>query len=97
MRFPIFLVGALSASAAYSQEWEWLPGMTSAKLAASQWELKAASSLVRPAGVTVLVSYWQAVIDGRRFTMQCFLEFGGSPTNTSPGFEMCMQPVGGEE
>jgi hypothetical protein len=96
MRFAIVIVGALSASAAYSQEWEWLPGMTTAKLAASQWELRASSSLARPAGVIVLVSYWQAVIEDRRFTMQCFTEYSGSPSNTPASFEMCMQPVGGK-
>jgi len=95
MRFAIIIIGTLFASAAYSQEWEWLPGMTSAKLAASQWELKGSSSLNRPTGVIVLVSYWQVMIESQLLTMQCFAEYSGSPTNRPLIFEMCMQPVGG--
>ena len=94
MQFTIFIVGALFASAAYAQEWEWLPGMTSAKLAASQWELKASSSIARPGGVTVLVSYWQSEIEGQRLTMKCFTEYSGSPSNSPVHFDMCVQPTG---
>ena len=77
---------------AQEMEWVWLPGMSTATLAASGWEITASSVVMRRENLIVLVSYWQSMIDGRRFTMQCFAEYEGSPSHTRVGFEQCMQP-----
>ena len=59
-----------------AQEWEWLPGMTSAKLAAAGWEIKASAGMSWPDGRQALITFWYAELEeGVHFTMRCVDNF----------------------
>ena len=63
---------ALPSNSVSAQEWEWLPEMTSAKLAAAGWEIKASAGMSWPDGRQSLITFWSVELeDGTSFTMRC--------------------------
>ena len=60
-------------------KWETVPGMTSARLAASGWQLSGVTKLSRLDNDRhAVVSYWQSIVDGMRITLRCISYFDAS-------------------
>ena len=73
----------LPSTSVLAQEWEWLPGMTSAKLAAAGWEIKASAGMSWPDGRQSLITFWYGEVDeGVQFTMRCIDDFNESLSST---------------
>jgi len=94
MQKIIFLACMVLANSAAAQSWEWLPGMTSAKLAASGWKLEGSAGLSWPDGRQSIVTFWSSVIEGNRMTFRCITALAADEQQTG---DLCKQPVGGKE
>jgi hypothetical protein len=81
-----------STFAAGLVEWQPLPGMTSARLAASGWRQTGAAGLSWPDGRQAVVSYWESTIDNQRttFTFRCVSYFDADLHQSGDG---CSQAV----
>ncbi len=90
---PVLLVLCLTSSA-NAQEWQILPGMTSAKLAASGWQIESAAGLSWPDGRQAVVSFWTATFEQGGLTMRCVSYFD---EHFQPTGDICSQPVGQEQ
>lgn len=74
-------------------KWEYLPGLSSADLARSEWAHRGAAGLSWPDGDQAVVSFWEAIIEGRRLTIRCFTYLG---MDGAPNQEICAQAVSAE-
>jgi hypothetical protein len=61
-----------SQSGVIAQEWQWLPGMTSAQLAHAGWLVTASAGFSWPDGRQAMITHWRVVIEGQEMTLQCF-------------------------
>jgi hypothetical protein len=77
-----------AAAVADRPEWQVVPGLTSANLAASKWELVGSSGLSWPDGRQAIVSFWAS--ENPQFTFRCTKFFDASMRSTG---EKCEQPV----
>jgi|AntRauMFilla1563_2_1112583.scaffolds.fasta_scaffold94041_1 hypothetical protein len=76
MRLFLIVFLFMAASSASGQEWSALPGMTSAKLAATGWEHRSATGLSWPDGRQAIVSFWTMQSSKiPRLTMRCVSYF----------------------
>ena len=77
---------SLLSCAAQAQEWQMLPGITSAKLAAAGWQQSSAAGLSWPDGLQAVVSYWWMVVPNKtRVTMRCVDYFNADMKGTEGG------------
>ena len=84
----------LPSSVGSAQEWELLPGMTSAKLAASGWEIKAAAGISWPSNLHGVITFWETTIDRTRVTMRCIDNFD---EYANPVGAICSQIIAGKD
>jgi len=94
MRLAPMLLALCLTSPAIAQEWQLLPGMTSAKLAASGWQQESAAGLSWPDGRQAVVSFWRATFEQESLTMRCVSFFDDSLRQTG---DICSQPVGQDQ
>jgi len=66
LKWIVSLALALSAERAMAEpaEWELLPGMTSAQLSASEWEMEGSSGLSWDDGKQAVISFWNTLTGG---------------------------------
>ena len=81
----IIVAAALASlpGAAQAQEWQMLPGITSAKLAEAGWQQSAAAGLSWPDGRQAVVSFWWMVVPNKtQVTMRCVDYFNAEMQGT---------------
>ena len=83
-----------SASSVVAQEWQKLPGMTTAKLAASGFQQVSAAGLSWPDGRQAVVTFWTTTFDQKNFTMRCISFYNESFQQTG---DICSQAVGKDQ
>ena len=88
--FVAAVVLGLPVGGAQAQEWKALPGLTSAKLAASGWLQTSAAGLSWPDGRQAVVTFWVSTENENQMTMRCVDYFDDDMVATGGG---CSQAV----
>lgn len=89
MRSIIMLAVLTIAAPAVAQQWTWkkVPGLTSAELAATGWQMVGATTFSLGAA-TAGSTFWAGEIEGEPVTLNCFDIAGPDPENHT-----CSRPV----
>lgn len=92
MRWILAVVGLVTGvTAAWSTEWQALPGMTSAALARAGWRQIGSAGLSWPDGRQAVVSFWEGTFPGKKpVTFRCVTYFDKDLQQTG---DVCYQPT----